>query len=96
MPDMSLLQWFELLYYIAFIILTLLIAIYTVKNYRNQKKAPPKLIARINYHFLEKIDGKIHVVLDIINTGDYAAEKVYIDFALRHQSAEHLEAVPIG
>lgn len=53
---MTLLQGFELAYYISFIILTLLIVIYTVKNYLNQKKQPPKLIARINYGFLEKVD----------------------------------------
>lgn len=45
---MTVLQMFELAYYITFIILTLMIVIYTVKSYRNQKKQPPKLIPRIN------------------------------------------------
>lgn len=89
----AVLQWFELFYYITFIVLTLLIVIYTVKNYRNQKKQPPKLIARINYSFLEKADDKIPVVLDIINSGDYVVERVYIKFALRHKAPELLDCI---
>lgn len=90
---MTLLQWFELAYYITFIILTLLIVIYTVKNYINQKKQPPKLIARINYGFLEKVDDQIPVVLEIINSGDYVAEKIYIKFALKHNTPEDLDCI---
>lgn len=90
---MTVLQWFELIYYISFIILTLLIVIYTVKNYNNQEKQPPKLIARVNYSFLEKVDGKIPVVLDIINVGDYVAERVYINFSLGDKTPERLDCI---
>ena len=90
---MTILQLFELAYYITFIILTLMIVIYTVKSYRNQKKQPPKLIPRINYVFLEKVDNQIPVVLDIINAGDYVAEKVHINFALRHRTPECLDCI---
>lgn len=88
---MTVLQMFELAYYISFIILTLMIVIYTVKDYRNQKKQPPKLIARVNYCFLEKVDNQIPVVLDIINTGDFVAEKVMIKLGLRHKTPESLD-----
>lgn len=89
----AVLQWFELAYYITFIVLTLLIVIYTAKNYRNQKKQPPKLIARINYSFLEKVDDKIPVVLDIINSGDYVVERVFIKFALNHRTSEPIDYI---
>lgn len=89
----TVLQWFELAYYIAFIVLTLMIVIYTVKNYRNQKKQPSKLIARINYKFLKKIDGQTPVVLDILNAGDYVAEEVYISLALKHKTPERLDCI---
>ena len=42
---------------------------------------------------MEKVDNKIPVVLDIINAGDYVAEKVYIKFALRHKTPENLDCI---
>ena len=93
MTDMTLLQRFELLYYISFIILTLIIVIYTIRTYINQKKQSAKLFVRINYLFLERINNQIPVTLDIINVGDYAAERVYISFALRHKTPEHLDCI---
>lgn len=93
MTNMTVLQCFELVYYGSFIILTALIVEYTVKNYLEQKRQPPKLIARVNYLFLKKTNGQIPVALDIINVGDYAAEKVYIDFAVKHKSPESLDCI---
>ena len=77
------LQITQLIYNISFLF-TLVLVIYTIKTYNNQKKQPYKLIARINYHFLKKKDDTNLVFLDIFIGGDYAAEMVQIQLIVNH------------
>ncbi len=79
---MTILQGFELAYYIFFIILTILIVFYTAKNYQNTVKNP-MLLVRMNYNF----DGVCHVegcgtpvTIDVLNIGDRPMTKVTILF----------------
>ncbi len=89
----SFLKWTELIYNLSFIIFTLILVVYTVKSYNNQKKQPYKLIARINYHFTKKKDGMIPVILDIINYGDFVAKKVKIQFGIKQGQTKELDCI---
>lgn len=86
------LQITQLIYNISFIF-TLILVIYTIKTYNNQKKQPYKLISRINYHFNTEKDGTNLVYLDIFNGGDYAAEMVEIQLIVNHNQPKCLDRI---
>lgn len=86
------LQISQLIYNISFLF-TLVLVIYTIKTYNNQKKQPYKLIARINYHFMKKKDDTNLVFLDIFNGGDYAAKMVDIKLVVNHNAPLNLDRI---
>lgn len=71
------------IYYLAFIILTVLIVIYSVKAFYNQKKKPINIKTRVNYNFHKDYNGKTPVVLDIINDGDETVENLQIEMYIK-------------
>ena len=83
---MSLVKDFlEIMYYIAFIILTILLVIYAKKTYTNEKKAEPLLLARINYN-LSDISKNYYlpVTIDLLNSGDLIMKDIHIEFGSKN------------
>lgn len=87
------LQITQLMYNISFILFTLILVIYTVKTYNNEKKQPYKLLARINYSFVKEDDNINIVMLDILNCGDYAAKMVEIQLIVNHDQPKCLDRI---
>ncbi|MCM1123567.1 MAG: hypothetical protein NC416_13380 [Eubacterium sp.] len=88
-----LLNWCTLIYDVSFVVLTLILLIYTIKTYYNQKKQPYRLVARVNYCFMDKQDDAVPVVIDIINAGDYVAESVKIRLVENHKLLRDLDCI---
>lgn len=87
------LQITQLIYNISFIVFTLILVIYAVKTYNNEKKQPYKLLARINYTFKSENDNMNSVLLDILNCGDYPAKMIKIQLIINRDTHRELDCI---
>ena len=71
------LKIFELIYYISFIVLTVLIVVFTIKTYYLQSKRNYKLLCKFTVSDL-KIGNEFLFSIEIFNVGNAAARKVKV------------------
>lgn len=71
----------EIIYYIAFIVLTGILVWYAKKTYVNEKKTAPILYARINYNLSDiSKDVFLPVTVDLLNDGDELMTDIEVEF----------------
>ncbi len=87
---------FELVYYIAFVVLTILLCRTGVLTYNEQKKKPAKVLPRVNYNY-ETLqisrDGHVPVTIDLYNEGDSAWTDLNVRFELNGETVAE-EMIP--
>lgn len=82
-------DWITIIYYAAIIALTLLVVIYAHKTFKDQKKKPADLKARVNYNFQRQSDSDVQASIDIINTGDVICENIHVKILINDKAIYH-------
>lgn len=77
-------DYLECIYYIAFIILTVIITRTGILNYEDQKKKAAQVLVRVNYNYDRKApapDRKLPVTIDLYNAGDEPQRDLLLIFS---------------
>ena len=73
---MTALQWFELIYYIAFIILTAILAYYAFKSYKLGANRRYELLCKLTVPDLHIESYRFYYYLEIYNAGNMVAKNI--------------------
>ena len=97
---LTMIEWWELIYYIAFIILTAIIVVYAIKTYRLQSKQSSELLCKLSESFVGTGSGQI--ILEIYNHGNIVIKDIGVTVGERAYGSipflkpEESYLIPVG